>query len=56
LLLVMGGVLNEDTGPGSNSSVPRDVSIDLRALGVVATNDFEKLAEALSVHIRDVQR
>ena len=49
LLLVMGGVLNEDAESGSNSSVPRDVSNDLRRLGVVATNDFTTLAEALAV-------
>lgn len=47
IALVMGGVLNEDTGKGSNSELPRDVTADLKARGIVTTNDMLELVTVL---------
>ena len=48
LKVIMGGVLNEDGGPGANSELPRDVSADLNALGITTTDDFVRLVEVLA--------
>lgn len=42
--VVMGGMLNEDT---AGSAMPRDVSSELRALGVHTTNDVVRMVEIL---------
>jgi methylmalonyl-CoA mutase cobalamin-binding subunit len=47
IALVMGGVLNEDAGKGSNTELPRDVTADLQARGIVTTNDMLDLVAAL---------
>lgn len=44
-MLVMGGVLNEDVDGGP---IPRDVTPDLAALGILATNDFVDLVRHLA--------
>jgi methylmalonyl-CoA mutase cobalamin-binding subunit len=48
LTLVMGGVLNEDAGGGSNAELPRDVTPDLNARGIVTTNDLVELVTVLA--------
>jgi methylmalonyl-CoA mutase cobalamin-binding subunit len=48
ITLVMGGVLNEDAGGGSNSELPRDVTSDLNARGIVTTNDLVELVAVLA--------
>ena len=48
LRIVMGGVLNEDAGRGANSQIPRDVTAELNAIGIVTTNDFLVLIENLA--------
>ena len=48
LALIMGGVLNEDAGPGANAELPRDVTTELNALGVITTNDFSVLIGELA--------
>ena len=48
LRLIMGGVLNEDAGPGANAELPRDVTAELNALGIVTTNDFIVLVRHLA--------
>ena len=52
LRVIMGGVLNEDAGPGANSEIPRDVSAELNALGIITTNDFSVLVESLAAPVR----
>jgi hypothetical protein len=46
----MGGVLNEDAGPGANAELPRDVTTELNALGIITTNDFTVLIKCLGSH------
>lgn len=48
ITLVMGGVLNEDAGEGSNSDLPRDVTPDLNARGIVTTNDLLEFVTVLA--------
>lgn len=48
ITLVMGGVLNEDAGAGSNAELPRDVTADLNARGIVTTNDLLELVTVLA--------
>ncbi len=48
ITLVMGGVLNEDAGGGSNAELPRDVTPDLNARGIVTTNDLVELVTVLA--------
>ncbi len=48
ITLVMGGVLNEDAGKGSNAELPRDVTPDLNARGIVTTNDLLELVTVLA--------
>jgi MHS family proline/betaine transporter-like MFS transporter len=48
MTLVMGGVLNEDAGKGSNTELPRDVTPDLDARGIVTTNDLLELVTVLA--------
>jgi methylmalonyl-CoA mutase cobalamin-binding subunit len=48
ITLVMGGVLNEDAGEGSNSELPRDVTPDLNARGIITTNDLVELVAVLA--------
>jgi len=50
LKIVMGGVLNEDAGPGANAELPRDVTTELNALGIITTNDFTVLIKCLGSH------
>ncbi|MBT6118630.1 MAG: hypothetical protein HOH66_12255, partial [Rhodospirillaceae bacterium] len=47
ITLVMGGVLNEDAGKAANSELPRDVTPDLNARGIVTTNDLLELVAVL---------
>ena len=48
ITLVMGGVLNEDAAGGSNAELPRDVTPDLNARGIVTTNDLLELVTVLA--------
>lgn len=48
ITLVMGGVLNEDAAKGSNAELPRDVTPDLNARGIVTTNDLLELVTVLA--------
>ena len=47
LTIIMGGVLNEDAGPGANRELPRDVTAALNELGIITTNDFSVMVENL---------
>ena len=47
LTIIMGGVLNEDAGPGANNELPRDVTAALNELGIITTNDFLVMVENL---------
>ena len=45
--LVMGGKLNQDTGIGANDPMPRDVTDELQAMGIVTTSDTVELVKTL---------